>query len=240
MPTNGFIQDLMGNTMHCVTAIAPSTLFFSGYAMKVLHLDSSPLGSASVSRQITAAVAAALAGNSGSVVYRDLAADPIGHLDGKLISAMRPLPGAAPTDDAAVKAGLALNEAVLEELFAAEAIVIGAPMYNFSVPSQLKTWIDRIAQAGRTFRYTATGPEGLAGGRRVVIVSSRGGMYAGTAFETALDHQEAYLRGVLGFLGLTDVTIIRAEGLAMGAEAREKAIGAALAQSAALTEAVAA
>lgn len=202
--------------------------------MKVLHLDSSPLGAASVSRQITAAVAAALAGNAGAVTYRDLAANPIAHLDGALLGAMRPAPGSTPTVDAAVGAELALNETLVTELFDAEAIVIGAPMYNFSVPTQLKAWIDRVAQAGRTFRYTASGPEGLAGGRRVIVVSTRGGMYAGTAYETALDHQEAYLRGVLGFLGMTDVTVIRAEGVAMGPEAREKAIGAALAQSAAL------
>lgn len=204
--------------------------------MKVLHLDSSPLGSVSVSRQIGAAVAAELAGNDG-VTYRDLAADPIGHLDGVLIGAMRPAPGTTPSEDAALKAELVLNETLLAELFAAEAIVIGAPMYNFSVPSQLKTWIDRIAQAGRTFRYGANGPEGLAGGRKVVIVSSRGGMYAGTAYEAALDHQEAYLRGVLGFLGMTDVTVIRAEGVAMGPEAREKAISAALEQAGALAAA---
>lgn len=202
--------------------------------MKVLHLDSSPLGAASVSRQITAAVAAALAGNAGAVTYRDLAAAPIAHLDGALLAAMRPAPGTTPAIDAAVSAELALNETLVTELFDAEAIVIGAPMYNFSVPTQLKAWIDRVAQAGRTFRYTATGPEGLAGGRRVIVVSTRGGMYAGTAYEAALDHQEAYLRGVLGFLGMTDVTVIRAEGVAMGPEAREKAIGAALAQSAAL------
>ena len=205
--------------------------------MKVLHLDSSPLGAASVSRQITAAVAAALAGQSGAVTYRDLAAQPIAHLDGALLSAMRPAAGVTPTLDAAVSAELGLNETLVTELFTAEAIVIGAPMYNFSVPTQLKAWIDRVAQAGRTFRYGANGAEGLAGGRKVVIVSSRGGMYAGTAYETALDHQEAYLRGVLGFLGMTDITVIRAEGVAMGPEAREKAIGAALEQSAALAPA---
>jgi FMN-dependent NADH-azoreductase len=202
--------------------------------MKVLHIDSSPLGAASVSRQITAAVAAALAGQSGAVTYRDLAAQPIAHLNGALLGAMRPAAGVTPTLDAAVSAELGLNETLVTELFDAEAIVIGAPMYNFSVPTQLKAWIDRVAQAGRTFRYGANGPEGLAGGRKVVIVSSRGGMYAGTAYESALDHQEAYLRGVLGFLGMTDITVIRAEGVAMGPDARQKAINAALEQSAAL------
>ncbi|QHI98078.1 FMN-dependent NADH-azoreductase [Xylophilus rhododendri] len=205
--------------------------------MKVLHLDSSSLGAVSVSRQIGAAVAAELAGASGSVVYRDLTAQPIAHLDGNLIAAMRPAPGATPPEDAAVKAELALNETLLAELFASEAIVIGAPMYNFSVPSQLKAWIDRVAQAGRTFRYGASGPEGLVGDRKVVIVSSRGGKYAGMPFEAALDHQEAYLRGVLGFFGIKDVTVIRAEGIGMGPEARDAAIAAALAQVDGLTAA---
>jgi FMN-dependent NADH-azoreductase len=117
-----------------------------------------------------------------------------------------------------------LTDALVEELLAADAIVIGAPMYNFSIPTQLKAWIDRIAQAGRTFRYTEKGPVGLASGKKVVIASSRGGRYAGTALENALDHQEAYLRAVLGFLGITDVTVVRAEGTGMGPEAQAQAL----------------
>jgi FMN-dependent NADH-azoreductase len=101
-------------------------------------------------------------------------------------------------------------------------------MYNFGIPSTLKAWVDRLAQAGRTFRYTATGPEGLAGGKKVIIASSRGGMYAGTAYESAMDHQEAYLRAIFGFFGVTDLEIVRAEGVAMGPEPRAKAIDAAL------------
>src|SRR5262249_23303028 len=120
-----------------------------------------------------------------------------------------------------------LTDALVEEFLAADAVVIGTPMYNFTVPTQLKAWIDRIAQAGRTFRYTEQGPVGLAGGKKVVIASSRGGRYAGSAYETPLDHQEAYLRAVLGFLGITDVTIVRAEGIAMGPGAQAQALEAA-------------
>uniref|UniRef100_UPI0018EE341E FMN-dependent NADH-azoreductase n=1 Tax=Xylophilus sp. ASV27 TaxID=2795129 RepID=UPI0018EE341E len=168
--------------------------------MTLLHLDSSPLGDASVSRQITAAVTAALAGSeAGTIVtYRDLAAEPLPHLGGELLQALRPAPGAPAPESAAVRAELALTEELIAEFLAADTVVIGAPMYNFAIPTQLKAWIDRVAQAGRTFRYTASGSEGLAGGKRVLIVSSRGGKYAGTAFEAALDHQEAYLRAVLG------------------------------------------
>ena len=201
----------------------------------LLQLDSSPLGAASASRALTAALVQTLktTGQVDTVVHRDLAADPIAHLDGAVLSAMRPVEGVTPPDS--VKGELALNDKLIAELFAADVIVIGAPMYNFSIPTQLKAWIDRIAQAGRTFRYTATGPEGLVTGKRVIIASSRGGMYAGAAFELALDHQEAYLKGVLGFIGITDVQIIRAEGLGMGPEARQKAMDAAIAQTQTLT-----
>src|SRR6201999_2591982 len=110
--------------------------------------------------------------------------------------------------------------AMMQEFLAADVVVIGAPMYNFSVPSQLKAWIDRIAVAGRTFRYGANGPEGLAGGKKVVVISSRGGVYsAGPA--AGCDHQESYLRSVFAFLGIDEIEFIRAEGLNMGADKRE-------------------
>ena len=206
--------------------------------MKLLHLDSSPLGSASVSRQIGAAVAkAVVAATPGTTVaYRDLAATPPAHLGGELLQALRPVTGAPAPESAALRTELAFTEELLAEFLAADVVVVGVPMYNFSVPSQLKAWIDRVAQAGRTFRYTAAGPEGLAGGKRVVVVSSRGGQYAGSAYETALDHQEAYLRAVFGFFGITDVQVIRAEGLAMGPAVRDAAIAAALAQGGRLVE----
>lgn len=196
---------------------------------RLLHIDSSILGDASVSRQITAAAAQALAGPGVETVYRDLAAQPLPHLGSELLSALRPAPGTTPADTPTLRAELALTEEVLSEFLAADVVVVGAPFYNFGIPSQLKAWIDRLAQAGRTFRYTAEGPQGLAGGKRVVIVSSRGGKYAGTPYETALDHQEAYLKGLFGFFGITDVTVVRAEGIALGAEARAEAVEAALA-----------
>ena len=196
----------------------------------LLQLDSSPLGAASASRTITAVVAKTLqaAGVVDTVVHRDLAADPIGHLGGELLSAMRPVEGAVAP--AGVRAELDLNDTLINELMSADILVIGAPMYNFSVPTQLKAWIDRVAQAGRTFKYTATGPVGLVTGKKAIIVSSRGGMYAGTQMELALDHQEAYLKGVLAFIGITDVQVIRAEGLGMGPDARQQAMDKALAQ----------
>jgi FMN-dependent NADH-azoreductase len=210
--------------------------------MNVLHIDSSALGASSVTRELTAAVVKSLSGGGQGVqvTYRDVAGSPLAHIDGALLSVMRPTPGSTPIDmeaphNAALRAEAALTETVLNEFLSADVIVVGAPMYNFGIPSTLKAWIDRLAQAGKTFQYTATGPVGLAKGKRLVLVSARGGMYAGTAYEGAMDHQEAYMKAVMGFMGVTDVTIIRAEGVAMGPEARTKAIDAALAQSAGIT-----
>ena len=117
-----------------------------------------------------------------------------------------------------------MTDTLIGELLSADLIVIGAPMYNFGVPTQLRTWIDRVVLAGRTFRYTEKGPEGLAGGRKVVIASSRGSVYQDEALNTALDHQEAHLRAVFGLIGITDVTVIRAEGVGLGPDSRAKAI----------------
>jgi FMN-dependent NADH-azoreductase len=138
-------------------------------------------------------------------------------------------------DNAAVRADAAQSEELLSEFLAADVVVIGAPMFNFSIPSQLKAWIDRVVQAGRTFRYTEKGPVGLAGAKKVIIVSSRGGMYAGMPYEAAMDHQEAYLRTVLNFLGINDVSYVRAEGVAMGVEKQREAIASAERDIAGLT-----
>ena len=202
--------------------------------MNLLHIDSSVLGAASVTRQLTAEIVAALtrADAGARVVYRDLAATPLGHVGGEAIPVVKF--GSRDNLSEPQKAELALSDAVLGEFLAAEVLVVGAPMYNFSVPTQLKAWIDRICQAGRTFRYTESGPVGLAGGRKVIIASARGGRYAGTPMEAALDHQEAYLRAVLGFLGITDVAFIRAEGVSMGPEAKAQALAAASAEIARL------
>lgn len=193
--------------------------------MKLLHIDSSILGQGSVSRTLSAEIAAAQSAlHPGiEVSYRDLAAAPIGHLNGAHLAAAQ---GAVPADEATER-DIALGEAMLDEFLAADIVVVGAPMYNFSVPSQLKAWIDRLAVAGKTFRYTADGPQGLAGGKKVIIAASRGGFYGPGMPAAPLEHQESYLRAVFGFFGITDVTFVRAEGVALGAEARHKAIEAA-------------
>ena len=198
--------------------------------MKLLHIDSSPLADASVSRQLTADIVEALrrADPSLEVSHRDLATAPPDHLSGELLQVVK-FRNLENLNDRQ-KAELALTDALVEEFLGADIVVIGAPMYSFSVPTQLKAWLDRIAQAGKTFLYTANGPVGLAGGKQVIIASTRGGIYAGTANEAMLDHQEAFLRAFLGFVGVTDVTVIRAEGVSMGPEARAKALDAARVQ----------
>ena len=185
--------------------------------MKLLHIDSSALGAHSVSRELGAAIVDAWKrANPGlEVTYRDLAAQPLPHW--------------TPVADAADTAAL-LGSQVLEEFLAADVVVIGAPMYNFTIPSTLKAWIDRIAVAGKTFRYTASGPEGLAGGKRLIIASSRGGMYAAGSAGAAFDFQETYLRHQFGFLGVTDIEIFRAEGVNIGPEQKAQAIASAHAQ----------
>lgn len=200
--------------------------------MNLLHVDSSILGQGSVSRDLTAAIVAAEAAlHPGlAVTYRDLAAAPVAHLSGAHLAAAQ---GAVP-EAPELLADIAAGQAMLAEFLAADILVVGAPMYNFGVPSQLKAWIDRLAVAGTTFRYTASGPEGLAGGKRVIVASSRGGVYGDGSAAAFLDHQESYLRGLFGFMGITDVTFIRAEGVALGAEARAKAIAAAKAEITAL------
>jgi FMN-dependent NADH-azoreductase len=190
--------------------------------MKLLHIDSSILGEGSVSRQLTAKlVSAARAKHGGAqVTYRDLVAQPVGHLTGAHLAAAQGAKLESPTLQQDVQAG----QTDLDTFLAADVIVVGAPMYNFGIPSQLKAWIDRIAVAGKTFRYTDKGPEGLAGGKTMFVVSSRGGFYGSETPAAFLDHQETYLRGVFGFLGITDIHFIRAEGLAVGAEHRTKAL----------------
>lgn len=193
----------------------------------LLPIDSSVLGDVSTSRKLTASIVDALQLDDpqAQVVYRDLADAPPAHLTGRVMMAMRSGDLTGLSDEE--RAQVALSEELLEEFLAADTVVIGAPMYNFSLPTQLKAWIDRLAQAGRTFKYTETGPVGLAGGKRVVIASSRGGMYTGTPMEAMVDHQEAYLRGVLGFWGITDVEVVRAEGTNMGPQAVEQAMASA-------------
>ena len=191
--------------------------------MKLLHIDSSALGGASVSRQLTAQVVAQWKAThpDAEIDYLDLVADAPSHLNADSLGFRMP-PGAELTE--AQRRENAVSEALVSQFLAADVLVVGAPLYNFSVPSQLKAWIDRVAQVGRTFKYTEKGPQGLAGGKTVVLVSSRGGAYGD---DSAYEHQESYLKVVFGFFGITDVRVVRAEGLAMGEAARAKALDAA-------------
>ena len=183
--------------------------------MHLLHLDASALGAGSVTRTLGAAVVAQWQGAVPGlrVDYRDLDADPLPHLTASVLGG---------EDTAAAAAG----DATMRQFQAADVLVVGAPMYNFGIPSTLKAWIDRIAVAGKTFRYTADGPEGLAGGKRVIVASGRGGAYGDAS---PADFQEAYLRQVFGFLGIRDIDFVRAEGVALSPEHRAAAIAKAVA-----------
>lgn len=198
----------------------------------ILHIDSSILGGHSVSRSLTAdIVARQLAVHPGAkVIRRDLAVDPVMALSGAHVAAFQ----GADVKDESLGNDITAGSAYVDDLFAADIIVIGAPMYNFSIPAQLKGWIDRVCVAGRTFRYSEKGPEGLVTGKKVFVASSRSGVYSGDSPIASLDHQESYLRVALSFIGLTDVTIIRAEGLAMGDDAKAAALAGAKAQIEAL------
>ncbi|MGH7025394.1 MAG: FMN-dependent NADH-azoreductase [Caulobacteraceae bacterium] len=172
--------------------------------MKILHIDSSINGTNSVTRDISRRVVDRLTAPTpdAHVVYRDLSNWPLAHL----------------TLDAFA------DGSVVEEFLDSDVVVIGAPMYNFAIPSTLKAWIDRVVINGKTFRYTANGPEGLAAGRKVVIASSRGGYYGAGTPTAAYDHQEAYLKTIFGFMGVTDIAFVHAEGVNIGPDVRAQAI----------------
>jgi len=194
--------------------------------MNLLHIDSSITGGASASRQISARIVETFRHSvqDVEVTYRDLDAKPLAHLDSRMLAAMAP----GSSSDSQTRQHLADGFAALDEFLRADIIVIGAPMYNFSISSHLKAWIDRIAVAGKTFRYTEKGPEGLSGGKKVVIASSRGGIYAPGTAQAAFDFQETYLRALFQFLGVDEVHFVRAEGVAIGPEQREAALNSAM------------
>ncbi|AIR71236.1 FMN-dependent NADH-azoreductase [Dickeya fangzhongdai] len=197
--------------------------------MSILHIDSSILDSHSVSRLLSADIVARQRDihPEKTVIRRDLVADAALHLSPDHLAVFQ---GGTPGSPA-LGQDIVLGGVYINELFAADVIVIGAPMYNFSIPSQLKGWIDRVLVAGRTFRYTENGPEGLLpAGKKVFIASARGGIYSGASPAAQFDHQESYLIAALNFIGLTDITIIRAEGLALGDEAKTAAIARARAE----------
>ena len=184
--------------------------------MKLLHLDSSILGQHSASRELGAAIVARWQRDVRGieVTYRDLAANPLPHLSGGSLAQ-------ADADEAATAA------AVMDEFLSADVIVVGAPMYNFGIPSQLKAWIDRVAVAGKTFRYTADGPQGLAGGKQVIMAATYGGKHP---VESGRNFVEPYLGQVFAFLGIDDVEFVSADGLSVSPEQRVTSISAARAR----------
>lgn len=175
--------------------------------MTILHIDSSINGENSASRAVSASIVEQLksAQWGEQIVYRDLASDPLSHLTLEAFA----------------------DTSVLDEFLAADTIVIGAPMYNFTLPSQLKAWIDRILVAGTTFRYTEHGPEGLAKGKRVIVALARGGFYDSGSPAASLEHLESYLRGIFNFIGI-EPEFVAADGLAISPEHRETSIKQAL------------
>jgi FMN-dependent NADH-azoreductase len=198
----------------------------------ILHIDSSILGGYSVSRALTADIVARQQAlhPGANVIRRDLVVDAAMHLSDVHLAVFQGGPVGSPE----LGQDLATGGAYIDELFAADIIVIGAPMYNLSIPTQLKGWIDRVSVAGRTFQYGPNGPEGLVRGKKVFVASARGGVHSAGSPTASMDHQESYLLSALGFIGMKDVTIIRAEGLALGDESKAAAIARAKAQVQAL------
>jgi len=192
--------------------------------MKLLHIDSSILSGGSISRQLTKdTVAQWVSNHPGTTVeYLDLAVNTPSHLSAESLGFRAP----AGSDMSDIqKRENAVSEALVSQFLVADVIVVGAPLYNFSIPSQLKSWIDRVVQADRTFAYTETGPKGLAGGKTVIVASARGGVYSTNDWGRAAEHQESYLQTVFGFLGIADVRFVRAEGVAMGDAKKAEALG---------------
>lgn len=196
---------------------------------RVLVIESSARQQGSVSRELTQQFIAnwKAANPADQIQVRDVAANPLPHLDLTLLGGwMTP----ASQQSEAEKAALVRSNELTDELLAADVLVLAAPMYNFAIPSTLKAWLDHVLRAGVTFKYTETGPQGLLTGKRAIVLTARGGIYAGSA----LDHQEPYLRQALAFIGIHDVQFIHAEGMNMGGEFVEKGLAQAKAKLAEL------
>jgi FMN-dependent NADH-azoreductase len=204
--------------------------------MNILYVTSSSRGSASYSNRVAQTVLDELRGRTpgATVVTRDLARDPLPHIDDDFVVATRS-PNGPQTEQQ--RGLLTLSDALVDELLAADIVVIGTPMINFTIPSTLKSWLDYVARAGRTFSYSEAGPKGLVTGKQVILVAAKGGIYAANP---SLDFQVPYLKSVLGFLGMTDVEVLDVEGTAYGPEIAEKAVEAASAKLHARCDAVAA
>jgi FMN-dependent NADH-azoreductase len=177
--------------------------------MNILHVDSSLHRQDSVSRLLSENIVARLKAShpDADIIYRDLAETPLPHV---------------------THASLA-DTSFVDEFLQADIIVVGAPMYNLNIPSSLKAWLDHVVIAGKTFRYGPTGVQGLAGGRRLIIASSRGNIYAPPSPLAVVDHQETYLKAIFEFIGITDITVIRAEGTGLSKE-RQRGVENALAE----------
>ncbi len=190
--------------------------------MKILHLDSSVTGEKSVSRSLTAIAAERLKSQypDAEYIYRDLVNETLRHYTAVLRIYGDNVEQTTPEQ----KQEFALGKQILEEFLSADIVLVGAPMYNLSVPSQLKAWIDHIVVPGVTFKYGAKGAEGQCGGKRVIILSTRGGQYGPGTSSEPYDFQEKYMRAIFGFLGVQDVTVITAEGIARGPEIAAAAI----------------
>jgi FMN-dependent NADH-azoreductase len=192
----------------------------------VLIIDSAATGEASVTRRLTGELEAVLRGRGPvRIVRRDVGTDPVPHLTAETSPAIR----GAEAETGAARDALALSDTLIAELKAADLVVIGAPMYNFGMPSTLKAWFDHVLRAGITFRYSEAGPEGLLKGRKAIVIESRAGLYSeGPA--AAMDSQEPHLRTLLDFMGITDVAFVRAEKLAFGPDAAAASIAGAIDQ----------
>jgi len=189
----------------------------------LLHIDSAITGDSSVSRELTRQIVARFQSAEPDlhVEYLDLAAEAPRHLDAESLGFRLGISDDSLTD--AQRRENALSEKLVSQFLDADIVVLGAPMYNFTIPSQLKAWIDRVAQAGRTFKYTENGPVGLAKGKRIIVASTRGGIYS-VPQTLALDHQESYLSTIFGFFGITGIEFVRAEGVAMGEAGKTSAL----------------
>ena len=187
----------------------------------ILVLNSSVSGEASVSRLLVADAVTELTQRdpAATLVFRDLAANPVPHLTPETVAGVR-----SQATTPAEQAARALSDELIAELRAADTIVIGAPMYNFSIPTTLRSWFDHVLRAGETFSYSEAGPKGLLSGKKVIVVEARGGLYSEGPAQ-AIDFQEPYLRQLLGFVGLADdLTFIRAEKIGYGPDARDQAL----------------
>jgi FMN-dependent NADH-azoreductase len=192
----------------------------------ILLVTSSPRGAASHSTRVATELAQKLQAKTpgATIVTRDLASSPLPHIDADYTSGIYT---PAESRTAQQQSVVGVSDAIVDELFAADAIVIATGLINFNISSTLKSWIDHIARAGKTFSYGAEGPKGLVTGKKVYIVIASGGVYS-SGPAASFDHATPYLKAALGFLGMTKVEIVRIEGVAMGPEAEEKAVSSAL------------